>query len=162
MRTKAFLLVLALVLLGSAGVGANSAGAQSATFPAGCGSGLGYSVSTGDPCNGTDSATIGYLPGCTSALGYSTINAVPCSGGSIAIQWLSGCSSSLGYSVANGMPCNGTATASLATSPVYYPPAPGFPITGLGGNALANILFLGSSALIAALGLRFILSKKSA
>lgn len=162
MRTKAFLLVLALVLLGSAGVGADSAGAQSATFPAGCGSGLGYSVSTGNPCNGTNTATIGFLPGCTSALGYSTTNGVPCSGGSVAIQWLSGCSSSLGYSVANGMPCNGTATASLVMSPAYYPPAPGFPITGLGGNALANILFLGSSALVAALGLIYMSRKQNA
>jgi hypothetical protein len=159
MKTKAFLLILALVLLGSA-AGAGSAEAQTASFPAGCTSAIGYSVTTGDACTGTNQAITGFLPGCNSALGYSTTNGAPCSGGTVAIQWLAGCSSILGYSTVNGMPCNGTAVATLSTTIPPY--SPGLPTTGLGGNAFANILFLGSSALVAALGLMFVSRKSNA
>lgn len=163
MRTKAFLLVLALVLLGSA-LGASSVGAQTASFPAGCTSGLGYSVTTGNPCTGTSTAITSFLPGCSSALGYSTTNGVPCSGGSVAINFLAGCSSIYGYTTVNGMPCNGTAVASLqGVPPTYIPPSsPGLPTTGLGGEALLNLLFLGSSALVAALGIMFLSRKQNA
>jgi hypothetical protein len=84
---------------------------------------------------------------------------VPCSGGSVAIDWLAGCSSILGYSTINGMPCNGSATATLA---IPIPSVPGLPTTGSGGNALVNILFLGSSALVAGLGLRLMSRKENA
>ncbi|MFA6256897.1 MAG: hypothetical protein WCT29_01155 [Candidatus Paceibacterota bacterium] len=160
MKTKVFFLALALVLLGSA-VGAGSVSAQTASFPEGCASGLGYSITSGEPCNGTNNAVTNFLPGCTTALGYSTVNGAACSGGPIAIEWLAGCSSILGYSTVNGMPCNGTATAYLTTpSPYYIPSVPGLPTTGSGDNALINFLFLGSSALVVALGINF-LSRKS-
>lgn len=168
MRTKISFLVLALLALVSFGAG--TADAQTATFPAGCTSALGYSVTTGNPCNGTSTATIGPLPGCTTALGYSTVDGRPCSGGSVAINFLAGCNSIYGYSTISGLPCNGTGTVSMPSTGgggggTYTPPinyTPGFPTTGYGGDLLINILFLGSSALIAALGLHFFARRDNA
>src|SRR5579862_4146056 len=79
----------------------SSANAQSASYPNGCTSALGYSVTTGQTCNGNSNATIGPLPGCSTALGYSTANGAPCSGGPFAISYLAGCSSTSGYSTIN-------------------------------------------------------------
>jgi len=128
-------------------IGFNSVHAQTATFPDGCASALGYSVTDGEPCNGESTATIGPLPGCTTALGYSTTTGVPCSGGSVALVWLAGCASLFGYSTISGQPCNGTSVAIFPTTP---PTVPGFPTTGAGGDAARNILLmLAGSAVLA-------------
>lgn len=159
MRTKLFIVVLALVFLGALG-GADIASAQ-ATFRAGCDSALGYSITNGSPCNGTSTATMGPLPGCSTALGYSITSGAPCSGGSVAISYLGGCTSIYGYSTVTGRPCNGTTIATVLV-PTYVPPSPGFPTTGQGGEALPNLLYLGSSLLIAALGIGFLARKRNA
>src|SRR3989344_1968141 len=147
-------LLVALIIVGAVGfLGGNVAEAQVATFPSGCASGLGYSETTGLPCNGTSTATQRYMAGCeNTALGYSATTGLPCSGGSVAIQWLSGCSSStIGYSSITGEPCNGTDVA----TPVVIPSiggAPGLPATGAGGYAMWNIILLSLSALMAIAG----------
>ncbi|MBI2630963.1 hypothetical protein HYW73_01960 [Candidatus Nomurabacteria bacterium] len=138
--------------------GIQSANAQTASFPAGCASGLGYSVTTANPCNGTSTAYVGFLFGCSSALGYSTANGAPCSGGTVAISYLAGCSSIYGYSTINGWACNGAYFGPAVGGGTIY--SPGFPTTGLGGNALNNIFLLAVSGLIASLGLLY-LSRRS-
>src|SRR3989338_7099516 len=113
MTKKFFIFVLLLAFaLGIAFIGAGSTYAQTATFPSGCSSALGYSVTTGLPCNGTATATIGPLPGCTTALGYSVTNGTPCSGIGVALPYLAGCTSIFGFSAITSQPCNGTAVAS--------------------------------------------------
>jgi len=151
--TKKFfslLLMAAVVILGVAFVGAETSSAQVATFPSGCSSALGYSITTGAPCNGTATATLGPLPGCTTALGFSVTNGAPCSGGPIAISFLAGCSSVFGYSVITGAPCNGTTVATV--SPFVPPVVIGLPTTGE-GNALSNIMLLLVTGSAAAYGM---------
>ena len=64
-------LSLAIVFGVASFSGAQTAHAQVApTFPVGCTSNLGYSVTNGTPCNGTGVATLN-IPGCATALGYS-------------------------------------------------------------------------------------------
>jgi hypothetical protein len=157
-------LSLAIVLSGVGAFGSQSALAQTATFPSGCSSALGYSVTTGLPCNGsTDDATMGPLPGCTTALGYSITNGAPCSGANVAISFLAGCSSIYGYSVITGAACNGTTVASIQPGTPFIPgttfgdfTSPGFPATGFGGYALSNILLLVTSGLVASVGSYYI------
>ncbi|MES3031715.1 MAG: hypothetical protein V4699_00525 [Patescibacteria group bacterium] len=145
-----FAMVFALGLAGSVSVGA-----QTSPFPDGCGSGLGYSATTGRPCNGTNTATMGPMPGCTSALGYSGTTGRPCSGGDTAINYLAGCDWIYGYSAINGQPCNGTNVAT--TLPSTTPSGtPGLPTTGAGGNTFSNMFLLLSSALVALAGLRYL------
>lgn len=156
MTKKFFTFVfLFAIVLSVAFVGAGTTSAQVASFPAGCSSALGYSITTGLACNGTATATIGPLPGCSTALGFSITNGAPCSGGPIAISFLAGCSSIYGYSVITGAPCNGTTVA--VTDPNLAPPvvvvAPGLPTTGGGGNALNYMALLLISGSAAALGL---------
>ncbi len=155
MKIDIFSLVLSIaVIFGAIGfTGVQSANAQTASFPAGCASGLGYSVTTGNPCDGTSTAIMGFLPGCPSALGYSTANGAPCSGGSVAIAYLAGCSSIYGYSTINGWACNGATFGPAVGGTIY---SPGFPTTGFGGNALSNILLLAVSGLIASFGLMYL------
>lgn len=172
MKTKIFSLVLSFaVMFGVMGIlGVGVASAQTASFPSGCSSALGYSITTGDPCNGTNTATIS-VPGCYTALGYSTINGAACSGGDVAISYLAGCSSIYGYSVITGMPCNGTNIASIpgGGGAVVTPggnvsgtvTTPGFPTTGLGGNAMNNIILLAASGLVASLGIVFLARPKT-
>jgi hypothetical protein len=98
--------------------GASLAQAQTVTtYPAGCSSSMGYSVTTGIPCS--ESSVMQTTPystavppaGCSSALGYSVTNGAPCSGTSTVIpRFLGGCSSALGYSTVNGVPCSGSTT----------------------------------------------------
>ncbi|MDQ3076003.1 MAG: hypothetical protein M3Q34_02650 [bacterium] len=116
MKNKILLSFLAIAFVFSFAFISNvSAQSVSTTFPAGCTSGLGYSVSNGVACNGTATAVMS-VPGCTTALGYSTTSPnVPCSGTSVALNYLAGCSSINGYSTVNGVACNGTATASVAS-----------------------------------------------
>lgn len=145
--------MLCLLVLGSFGLAGGVAEAQTATFPVGCSSALGYSVTTGLACNGTATATMPYLPGCSSAIGYSVTNGVPCSGGSVAIAWLAGCSSTVGYSIITGAPCNGTTVATLPVVIVTPPPVIiGLPTTGASGNAMLNSLVLVASGLFIVLG----------
>lgn len=143
-------------MFGVAGIyGVQNASAQTASFPAGCASGLGYSVTTGNPCNGTSTAYRAFLPGCSSALGYSTANGAPCSGGSVSIPYLAGCSSIYGYSTINGWACNGSYFGPSAGGTVFSPGTPsypGFPTTGLGGNFWNNIILLAGAGLMASLG----------
>ncbi len=160
MKTKIFTLVMALTLvLGIAGF-AGSAEAQVAfPFPAGCSSGLGYSITTGTPCNGTGVATMGPIVGCTTALGYSNLTGVPCSGTSLKIDFLAGCSSLIGYSTIDTKPCNGRSVAT--TFPASSVSNPGLPTTGAGGNSEGNIALLLASALVAALGIGYLVRKPS-
>ncbi len=125
------------------------------TYPTGCSSALGYSVTNGLPCNGTSVATVSPMPGCTTALGFSVTNGVPCSGGSVAIPYLAGCSSIFGFSTITAAPCNGT---SIAEGTVVPPPivvTPGLPVSGAGGNAANNIALLLSSGLVSILGVAY-------
>lgn len=147
--------ILALVfmfalMLGGVFATSDIASAQTATFPVGCSSALGYSVTTGLACNGTATATIGFLPGCTTALGFSTVNGVPCSGGPVAINFLAGCSSIFGYSVITGAPCNGTTFAAIDPGVVVVP---GLPTTGGSGSATSSMLFLLATGALATAGL---------
>jgi hypothetical protein len=154
MTKKIFSLVLMFGLVLAVGFSANQAEAQVATFPAGCSSALGYSVTTGLACNGTATATIGFLPGCSTALGYSTVNGVPCSGGPVAIFFLAGCTSIQGYSIITGAPCNGTSVATPVT-PVPGPVVviPGLPVTGGSSNTIATVFALMASGIAATYGL---------
>jgi hypothetical protein len=164
MKNKIIFSIVSLVMVMVLGIGfinINSAGAQVSSFPAGCSSALGYSVTTSLPCNGTSVATNGPLLGCSTALGYSVVNGTPCSGASFAIFYLAGCTSTDGYSIYDGKPCNGTA---VATMPVVVPPpttTPGLPTTGYRGNALENMLLLAISGFIAISGLVYIGRKPS-
>lgn len=148
---------LAFTLVGFAGL--SKAQAQTASFPAGCSSALGYSVTTSMPCNGTSVATAMFMPGCNSALGYSTTNGAPCSGGSVAISWLAGCTSTFGYSNISGLPCNGTFVASTNTTMPTN--TPGLPRTGEGGNLATNLILLLSSGLLASLGFVYVLKNSN-
>ncbi len=109
------------------------------TFPNGCSSAIGYSITSGLPCNGTSSATMAII-GCASPIGYSITSGIPCSGASEAIPYLAGCTSTYGYSTMTSAPCNGT---NVATT-IYANPntTPGFPTTGTGGPTLAIALLL--------------------
>ncbi|MES2315535.1 MAG: hypothetical protein V4486_02240 [Patescibacteria group bacterium] len=148
--TKKLAFSVLIVMFIVVGVTTGVAQAQTASFPSGCASGLGYSATTGNPCNGTNTATNRYMPGCSSsALGYSATTGEPCSGGSVAIQWLAGCTSTVGFSSIDGSPCNGTARV---TPVVLGTSNPGLPTTGAGGNASMNIILLLASAGVAAFG----------
>lgn len=111
---------------------------EAATFPFGCSSAIGYSVMTGQPCNGTQTAT-NMIPGCANPLGYSLTSGIPCSGTSEALTYLGGCTSIYGYSIFTGDPCNGTAVAVSEPGTI---PTPGLPTTGSGGLSLINTLLL--------------------
>ena len=147
-------LVLSVAVLVGAGVVAvNTTHAQSAFFPVGCSSALGYSATNGSPCNGTNAATNDPMPGCTTALGYSAWNGQPCSGNStVLISFIAGCTSVYGYSSFSAQPCNGTKVATLVFNP-------GLPTTGDGGNAAKNIALLVASGLVAAFGVAYLVRK---
>lgn len=152
MTNKIFTLVFVFALmLGGVFATSQVASAQTATFPAGCSSALGFSVTTSLPCNGTSTATMGFLPGCTTALGFSTVNGAPCSGGIYAINFLAGCSTIYGYSVITGSACNGTFVATMAPGPVVI--VPGLPTTGGSASATSSMLMFLVSGGIAAFGL---------
>src|SRR3989338_6068660 len=136
MTNKFFSIVLSFAfVLGSFGL-FNVASAQVATpvpfptFPAGCSSAIGYSITTGLPCNGTSAATLS-ISGCATVLGYSVTTGTPCSGISVAIPYLAGCTSIFGYSTITARPCNGTAVAEgVVTPPPGVIVVPGLPTTG--------------------------------
>ena len=156
MKTKIISMVLFLAIVFVVGfTSTKSADAQTVSYPEGCASALGYSVTTGHECNGTSNATDAPMPGCTTALGYSVTTGDPCSGSSVALQYLAGCSSLYGYSTRSGQPCNGTSVA------VPIPgTTPGLPRTGVEGNAIVSILLMTISGLVAIFGLAY-LSKQS-
>lgn len=142
-------LSLAVIMVGVAFIGADRAEAQTASFPAGCSSGLGYSVTTGNPCNGKINASSNPMPGCNSAFGYSITNGAPCSGTSTAIFSMAGCSSMYGYSVIDARACNGT---NVAISAPTFPTTPGgFPRTGE-GSPMGVLATLAGSGLAAIFG----------
>lgn len=148
MKTKIISMVLffaVALVFGFANI--ETANAQSVTYPEGCASALGYSVLTGDTCNGKSSPINNPMPGCTTALGYSVTTGDPCSGSSEVLQYLAGCSSLYGYSTRSGQPCNGTSVATPIPGTV-----PGLPRTGTSGNALISVLLLVTSGLVAAFG----------
>jgi hypothetical protein len=158
MNKKIFsIITLALMLiLGAGALGITTVSAQAVpSFPAGCGSAIGYSVTTGMPCNGTTSSPLQYIPGCSNAvIGYSTINGIPCDGTTVAIPYINGCTSTLGYSTTiQGQACNGSQVATLT---VTYPT---FPITGSGGSAASTITLLISLGILAVGGLVYIRQK---
>ncbi|HEY4513096.1 MAG TPA: hypothetical protein VJH06_01100 [Candidatus Paceibacterota bacterium] len=158
MKTKIFSLTLCLVIFATAGLGMGIP-AQAATFPDGCASGIGYSATTGSPCNGTSNAAVGNLPGCTTPLGYSSTSGVPCSGTSTALAFLAGCTSLIGYSSITGEACNGTGIATLPLGGI--PNVPGLPTTGDGGKVLDNAMILVVSGLLAVLGTMLFAKEKS-
>lgn len=153
MNKKLFLIALLFMftIISTGMIGAQNAHAQ-ISFPSGCSSALGYSVTTSLPCNGTSTATLAPMPGCTTALGYSITTGRPCDGANEAITFLGGCTSIIGYSTATGAPCNGT---SVATT-VAVTPTPGLPATGADGNALGNIALLLGSGLLSVFGITYI------
>jgi len=122
------------------------------SFPVGCTSNLGYSVTNGNPCNGTSYATMN-ISGCTTALGYSLTTGTPCDGASVAIQYLAGCSSTSGLSTISGANCDGT------SSGVVTVVAPGLPVTGAGSNAPLNAILLLASAIVAIVGCSYLVKK---
>lgn len=153
MKTKILLIIslFALVLVfGSS----NTAEAQSVSFPDGCASALGYSISTGRPCSGGRTVINGPMNGCATALGYSVTTGMPCSGGDEALSYLAGCSSVYGYSTITGQPCNGTQVAYRSGSAI-----PGLPRTGYAGDIVLNALLLSISGLIAVLGISYLYKK---
>lgn len=115
------------------------------SYPAGCSSIIGNSLTTGNPCNGTAVATP-MVQGCASPIGTSTINGSNCSGTSVPMQYLGGCSSIYGWSFSTNAPCNGTSVASVFT---YSPDttSPGLPTTGANTLSLGSMLLLLSSGL---------------
>lgn len=168
MKIKNFFFIIFLSFIFSVGflgvnVNAQTTTTTPPTFPAGCSSALGYSITNGLPCSGTGTATVGPLPGCTTALGYSTTNGVPCSGGTTAINFLAGCSSIYGYSTITGSPCNGTSTVSNlpGTGTGGTGGTPGLPTTGDGGNSFNNLLLMISSGLIALVGVSYIVFRRT-
>ncbi|KKR24033.1 MAG: Cell wall lytic activity [Candidatus Daviesbacteria bacterium GW2011_GWB1_39_5] len=86
-------------------------GAPSGSFPAGCTSASGYSVTTGLACTTVAS----YPAGCTSASGFSTSTGLACSG---ATNLPAGCSSTAGYSQSTGLKCDGSGSAPVASAPL--------------------------------------------
>ncbi len=157
-RLVSFVFMSAFVLAFVGIVSVNSAQAQVVTLPSGCSSGLGYSATTGSPCNGRATATLRYMSGCDgTALGYSATNGLPCDGASVAIQVLSGCTSTLGYSPIDGQPCNGTDTATLVIVP---PVTPGLPTTG-GSNVPSNIAVILASLFFAAIGTAYVSKRRA-
>ena len=158
MKNKILFAFLSLALVfGVVGfVGAQVAHAQAVpTFPIGCTSNLGYSVTNGTPCNGTSYATMN-ISGCSTALGYSITTGTPCDGASIAIPYLAGCTSIYGFSNISGAACNGT---NLVQSPGTVIVTPGLPVTGAGSNALVNTMLLLSSAIVAIVGGVYLVKK---
>ncbi len=156
MNKKIFLFLLFALISGGL-MDVNKVSAAEPTFPSGCSSALGFSITTGSSCNGTTSATIGFLPGCVTAIGYSIITGQACSGGTLPIQYLSGCSSVLGYSTITGAACNGTNFATLSPTEIVI--NPGLPTTGEGGNAPLNVAISFVSAALAAIGIAYLVRK---
>jgi len=64
---------------------------NSANFPAGCSSAVGFSPSTGLPCSGG----AGFPAGCTSAVGFSPTTGASCATG-VSTSFPAGCSSTAG------------------------------------------------------------------
>ena len=86
----------------------NGTSTASTSFPSGCTSVIGYSTTNGLACNGTFTATTTFFPGCTSVIGYSTFTGFPCNGGVFATTtFFPGCTSTLGTSTFTGLPCSG-------------------------------------------------------
>lgn len=152
MKIKIISMVLSFAVVLVAGfTNVDNANAQSVTFPYGCSSALGYSLTTGLPCSGTSRAIEAPMDGCMTAIGRSTSTGLPCSGSSVVLNYLAGCSSMYGYSTFTSRPCNGTSTVYLLLPGTI----PGLPRTGAGDNALNNILILLASGLTIIIGVAY-------
>jgi hypothetical protein len=152
MTKKIFSLTLGLFLVAASFVAVQKASAD--TYPAGCSSILGSSVTTGTACNGTTTPTP-IIAGCTSAVGYSATTGVACSGTSVALQYLGGCTSIYGYSAATGQPCNGTTVALVDPSTIGTVTGvtmPGLPTTAGSDNLATNLAILASAGALALVG----------
>src|SRR3989344_1950027 len=84
-----------------------ASGSISGSFPAGCQSASGYSVTTGVPCNSLV-ANVFAPAGCTSASGYSPVTGGACYAVSSTLP--AGCASTVGYSPTTGAKCDGGTT----------------------------------------------------
>ena len=73
---------------------------NSANFPAGCNSTVGFSATTGMPCNGASGA---FPAGCSSTVGYSSTTGMLCSATS---SLPAGCNSAVGFSPTTGVSCS--------------------------------------------------------
>src|SRR3989344_4253063 len=131
--------------------------AQVASSPPGCNSVIGYSSTTGLPCNGGIAAQTALFPGCTSVVGVSTMTGLPCSGGTTPLSFLPGCTSIYGVSSINGLPCKG-----LAVATPFPPGVPGLPITGSTGNTLENLGLLTASGILALLSIGILARRRKA
>lgn len=151
--TKNIFSFLLLIMLVVGFASFNKASAE--TYPEGCSSAIGYSITTGQTCNGENEAITGFLPGCTTALGYSTVNGAPCSGGEEALQFLAGCTDITGYSTQTGAPCNGTSVATLSTGGT--PGTPGLPLTGPSSDLMTTIATLIGAGLFSIFGFRYLM-----
>ena len=152
MTKKIFSLTLGLFLVAASFVAVQKVSAD--TYPAGCSSLLGSSVTTGTPCNSTTIPTQ-IMAGCTSAVGYSATTGASCSGTSIALQYLGGCTSIYGYSAATGQPCNGTTIAAVNPVPTGTGTGvttPGLPTTAGSDNLATNLAILASAGVLAVVG----------
>ena len=97
------------------------------------------------------------VSGCTTALGYSVTTGSPCDAAAVAIPYLAGCTSIYGFSNISGAACNGTNVIQTNVGTVVT--TPGLPVTGAGGNAFANIMLLLSSAIVAVVGGVYLVKK---
>ena len=146
--------------MGAGFAGLGSANAQVYSFPAGCTSALGYSITNGVACSGNGVAINQPMPGCTTPLGYSITNGTPCSGSSVVLPYLAGCTSTSGYSTIDpGKLCNGTLASTVPVTPPTT--TPGLPRTGAGGNAFTNTLILLVSGLAALAGTTYLVRKNN-
>lgn len=95
------------------------------SFPSGCSSTVGFSVTTGNRCNTPATPTVSpavqiFPAGCTSSIGYSGTTGKKCDGITPATQvYLSGCTSTSGWSSTTGKACDGSTPLPKITSVEY-------------------------------------------
>ena len=107
----------------SAWMGSSVAGSASGSFPAGCTSSNGFSITTGLSCS---VVATNFPAGCTSSNGFSTTTGLSCS--VVTTNFPAGCSSTSGFSSTTGAKCDGVATPVTAggegSVAVTYDPIP--------------------------------------
>jgi len=87
-----------------------TASVPSTTYPAGCTSAVGFSITTGLSCAGA----VTYPAGCTSAVGFSPTTGLSCA--VEAVTYPEGCTSAVGFSPTTGLSCAGTTTTTVGPS----------------------------------------------
>ena len=108
---------------------------SSMTYPDGCSSSTGFSVTTGQPCN--TGGSMGLPDGCTSTAGFSTTTGQPCNA---SVPTIPGCEPGFTFSPETGQSCDGSAAP--ATGPVVASPSLTTPpsTTLVEGQATADLL----------------------